>query len=122
MNLLRSLLALLFAIVIANPACCCTAGAGKADAPVKTSHCCGGTKQEKKQAPEHCLCPAKNPTLQEDPPVLPVFTAVELPPVLPSLEELLVPEVPVREVAAVDFYHDTGPPLRRLALLQRFLI
>lgn len=120
MNLLRSLLAVLFAIVIANPACCCTVKA--ADQPAESSHCCGGTKQEKKQLPEHCLCAAKNPKLQEDPPVVPVFTAIELPPVLPSLEELLVPEVPVREVAAVDFHHDIGPPLRRLALLQRFLI
>ena len=120
MNLLRSLLALLFAIAIANPACCCTVKA--ANEPVKTSHCCGGTKQEKKEHPDHCLCAAKNPKLQEDPPVLPVFTAVELPPVLPSLEELLVPEVPVRRVAAADFHQDTGPPLRRLALLQRFLI
>ena len=120
MNLLRSLMALLFAIVIANPACCCAAG--KADEPVTTGHCCGGTKQEKKQQPGHCLCAVKNPKLQEDPPVLPVFTAVELPPVLPSLEELLVPEVPAREVAVVDFRHDTGPPLRRLAMLQRFLI
>ncbi|QJE96689.1 hypothetical protein [Luteolibacter luteus] len=120
MNLLRSLLALVFAIVIANPACCCTVK--KVDEPVKTSHCCGGTKQEKKQAPEHCLCAAKNPKLQEDPPVIPAFTALELPPILPSFGELIVPEVPAREVAAVDFHHDAGPPLRRLALLQRFLI
>ncbi len=120
MNLLRSILAAVFAILIANPACCCTAG--KAEEPVETRHCCGGTKQEKKQLPEHCACTAKQPKQLEDPPVVPVFTAVELPPVLESSVDPRIPAVPVREVAAVDFHHDTGPPSRRLAVLQRFLI
>jgi hypothetical protein len=119
MNLIRSILAALFAIAIANPACCCTVR--KAEEVGNFSHCCGGTKKEK-QLPEHCACPAKSVKQLEDPPALPVFKAIELPPVLPSLEALLIPEVPSREVAPVDFRSDTGPPLRRLAVLQRFLI
>ena len=120
MNLIRSILAVLFAIVIANPACCCTVR--KAEEPAKVSHCCGGTKKEKKQLPEHCACPAKSVKQLEDPPALPVFKAVELPPVLPSFEALLIPGVPAREMPRLDFRNDTGPPLRRLAWLQRFLI
>lgn len=120
MNFLRSILALFFAIVIANPACCCTVR--KEAEPVRSHHCCGGTKKEKKELPDHCACPSASPKQLEDPPVIPVFTAIELPPVLASLEELIIPEVPSREVPAVDFRSDTGPPLRRLAMLQRFLI
>ncbi len=120
MNLIRSVLAAVFAILIASPACCCTAG--KAEEPVETRHCCGGTGEEKKQLPDHCACTAKQPKQLEDPPVLPVFTAVELPPVLESSGDVGIPAVPVRDAPPVDFRSDTGPPSRRLAVLQRFLI
>jgi len=121
MNLLRSLLAVLFAIVIANPACCCSVG--KVEETAKVSHCCGGgTKKEKHSHGDSCLCAVRNPKQVEDPPVLPVFTAIELPPVLMSAPEIVLPPVPVREVPQPDFYHDTGPPRLRLVMLQRFLI
>ncbi|MCW1922103.1 hypothetical protein OKA05_06030 [Luteolibacter arcticus] len=124
MNLLRSILAVLFAIVIANPACCCTVR--KADEPAKASHCCGGggTKKEKEEKPFHesCACAAKNPKQVQDPPVLPGITVVDLPPLLPSTIAIVLPPVPVCELPQPDFFHDTGPPRRRLVMLQRFLI
>ena len=124
MNLLRSILAVLFAIVIANPACCCAVRTVEETA--KVSHCCGGgTKKEKKEKHSHgeaCACAARNPKQVEDPPVIPVFTAIELPPVLMSPLEVVHPPVPVRELPQPDFHHDTGPPRLRLVMFQRFLI
>lgn len=123
MNLLRSLLAVLFAIVIANPACCCAVR--KVEETAKSSHCCGGGTKTKKETPSHgdaCACVARNPKQVEDPPVLPCFTAVELPPVLESGMKIILPPVPVRELPQPDFFHDTGPPRLRLVMLQRFLI
>jgi len=121
MNLLRSILAVLFAIVIANPACCCAVT--KTEAPAQASHCCGGgTKKEKHPHKEACACAARNPKQVEDPPVIPVFTAIELPPVLMSPLEVVHPPVPVRELPQPDFHHDTGPPRLLLVMLQRFLI
>jgi hypothetical protein len=122
MNLLRSILAVFFAIVIANPACCCTVG--KSDEPAKVSHCCGGTKkkEEKHSHKETCACAAKNPKQVENPPVVPSATVVELPPVLPSGIAVMLPSMPVRALWTPDFFHDTGPPRLRLVMLQRFLI
>jgi hypothetical protein len=121
MNLLRSILAVLFAIVIANPACCCAVR--QVEETAKVSHCCGGgTKKEKHSHGEACACAARNPKQIEDPPVLPCFTAVELPPVLESGMEIVLPLVPVRELPQPDFFHDTGPPRLRLVMFQRFLI
>ncbi|MCW1883850.1 hypothetical protein OKA04_03870 [Luteolibacter flavescens] len=127
MKLLRSILAVLFAIVIANPACCCALDPVHETA--KTSHCCGGGSKKKdsdgKKHPHQdgpCICAMKSPKQVEDPPVLPVFTAIELPPVLMSLAEIPVPPVPVSELPQPDFHHDTGPPRLRLVMFQRFLI
>ena len=121
MNLLRSILAVLFAIVIANPACCCAVT--RTEAPAQASHCCGGgTKKEKHSHKEACACAAKNPKQVEDPPVVPTVTVVELPPVLESGMEIVLPLVPVRELPQPDFFHDTGPPRLRLVMFQRFLI
>lgn len=121
MNLVRSILAIVFAIVIANPACCC-AMPGQADQVVKTSHCCEEKSEGKQQAPKACACPAKDHRMSEDPLLLPSFTAIELPPVLPTAERVALPEVPVCEIAPPDFRIDTGPPRQRLVMLQRFLI
>lgn len=121
MNLLRSILAVFFAIVIANPACCC-AVTRQAKQAVTMSHCCGGKSEGKPQAPKACACPAKDHRMSEDPLLLPSFTAIELPPVLPTAERVVLPEVPVCEIAPPDFQIDTGPPRQRLVLLQRFLI
>ena len=123
MNLLRSILAVLFAIIIANPACCCAVG--KVEETAKVSHCCGGGTKEKKEKHSHgeaCACAAKNPKQVEDPPVVPSVTVVELPPVLASAIEVVLPPVPVRDLPQPDFFHDTGPPRLRLVMLQRFLI
>lgn len=119
MNLLRSILAVLFAIAIANPACCCTLRTH--DEPARVSHCCGGKKKEK-PSHEACACVAMSPKKAEEPPALPVFKAIELPPVLPSATVAALPPVPVRELPRRDFFHDTGPPRLRLVMLQRFLI
>jgi len=122
MNLLRSILAVLFAIVIANPACCCSVG--RSSEPAKVSHCCGGSKKkdEKHSHKEACVCATKSPKQVENTPVVPGVTVVELPPVLPSGMEIVLPPVPVCELPQPDFYHDTGPPRLRLVMLQRFLI
>ena len=121
MNLLRSILAVLFAIVIANPDCCCAVM--RTDTPAKVSHCCGGgTKKEKHSHKEACACAARNPKQVEDPPVVPGVTVVELPPVLPSRIAIVLPPVPVCELPQPDFFHDTGPPRLRLVMFQRFLI
>jgi len=120
MNLLRSILAVLFAIVIANPACCCAVT--RTEAPAQVSHCCGGAKKEKHSHKEACACAAKNPKQVEDPPVIPSMTVVELPPILSSEIAIVLPPVPVRELPQPGFYHDTGPPRLRLVMLQRFLI
>ncbi|MEK7952849.1 hypothetical protein [Luteolibacter soli] len=120
MNLLRSILAVFFAIVIANPACCCSVT--RADATAKVSNCCGGTKKEKHSDKEACACAAKSQKQVQDPPVVPGFTAVELPPVLPSMAAIVLPPVPMRDLPQPDFFHDTGPPRLRLVMLQRFLI
>jgi hypothetical protein len=122
MNLLRSILAVLFAIIIANPACCCSVG--RTSEPAKVSHCCGGSKkkEEKHSHQEACACAARNPKQVEDPPVVPGVTVVELPPVLPSRIAIVLPPVPVCELPQPDFFNDTGPPRLRLVMLQRFLI
>lgn len=126
MNLLRSLLAALFAIVIANPVCCCAMGSMQET--VKTSHCCGGGSKKRDSDEKHphhdgpCICATKSQKQVEDPPMLPVFTAIELPPVLMSLAEIPVPPVPVSELPQPDFHQDTGPPRLRLVMFQRFLI
>jgi hypothetical protein len=119
MNLLRSLLAVLFAIAIANPACCCTLRSH--DEPAKVSHCCGGPKEEK-HSPDACACVAKSPQKAEEPPALPVFKAIELPTVLPPAVMVALPPIPVRELPRPDFFHGTGPPRLRLVMFQRFLI
>jgi hypothetical protein len=120
MNLLRSLLAVLFAIAIANPACCCTVRPH--EEPAKASHCCGGGTKKEKPTDEACACAAKSPKKAEDPTALPVYKAIELPPVLSSFVEVIVPERVIKEVGRPDFQLDTGPPRLRLAMLQRFLI
>lgn len=123
MNLLRSILAVLFAIVIANPACCCSVE--RTSEPAKVSHCCGGLKKKEEEKHSHkeaCACAAKNPKQVEDPPVIPGVTVVELPPVLPSGVAIVLPLVPVRELPQPDFFLDTGPPRLRLVMFQRFLI
>ncbi len=119
MNLLRSFLAILFAIVIVNPACCCTAQA----TPKEAVHsCCGGKKEKKSPAPHECACRAKDPRLSEDPPALPSFTAIELPPLYPAAEMLALPMPEERDRATPDFHLDTGPPRMRLMLFQRLLL
>lgn len=120
MNLLRSLLAVFFAIAVANPACCCTARTDTG--PAETSSCCGGTEKEKAPGDHSCACEAKQPKQLEDPPQVPAFVAVELPAPAAHLPVPAAPAAPAAEKIRPGYRNDTGPPRLRLALLQRFLI
>jgi len=120
MNFLRGILTVLFAIVIANPACCCTAR--HRDQPTQVSHCCGETKKEK-STHEACSCAAKPLKQAEDPPVLPGVPVVAMPPApFPVVLLSIAPAVPVKELPRIDFRTDTGPPRHRLLRFQTFLI
>ncbi len=118
MNILRSLLAALFAIAVANPACCCTLR--QAEDAICASHCCGA--KEDPETPAACNCAAENPKQLEDPPAVPGPLAKALLPLLPSAVDVLLPAAPARETSRPDFRSGTGPPRQRLVLLQRFLI
>jgi hypothetical protein len=119
MNLLRSFLAILFAIVIVNPACCCT---GQPTPKEAVHGCCGGKKEKYAPVPHDCACRAKEPRLIEDPPALPGFTVIELPPLYPAAETRALPLPVATSIPALDIHLDTGPPRQRLMLLQRLLI
>jgi len=120
MNFFRTMLALIFAMLIANPAYCCSTVQPE-KASCHTS-CCGGDSEK---SPAHdCSCISQMPQQNaEDPPatvptgsfaIEPVFEAKLLEPVrwIPAPATISAPHV----------WNDTGPPSRRLALLQRRLI
>lgn len=118
MHKLRSILAVMFAILIASPACCCLA----ASPPVKeASHsCCGGEQKEKKES--LCDCSVKGHAIAEADKPVPPAPATPLPPV-PEAPLLLIADLqPLVTYLPVASYVDTGPPTLRLEILQRFLI
>lgn len=122
MRFIRHFVAILLAILIANPLCCCYASASVG---TSLSSCCASQYSGGKQSPAEAPCngcQVKNPRLADGgkDPILSFF-AVELP-----LEERFeAPTHPVveisRAVVAVDPL-DSRPPRLLLALQQRYLI
>lgn len=123
MSLIRTLLTALFAIMIANPACCCVVeGVSGSSTPV--DRCCSGGGEDRQQhsPDEPCVCATHLVKQVEDPPVIPGFVPVELPPLVVSFALPDIGQVPVRHEAAPGIRNDTGPPRSLLIRFQRFLI
>ena len=117
MHALRCILAAIFAILIANPACCC---AGRKVVKMETRHsCCGGAKKEKKESA--CNCEVNAPRIAGDHSIVvdaPAFLSPQ-----PVSSVPVIREIPVAVVAPVSAVPvDPGPPRRRLTLFQRFMI
>ncbi len=115
MHRIRCIFAVIFAILIANPACCCAA---TRVAEKTQSHSCCGSKKEKKAGT--CQCESHGQKIAEKKtsvPDAPVFT-------LPPAADLPVAVVVVPHAPATIFPGpvDTGPPRRLLVLFQRYLI
>lgn len=118
MQAIRSIVAMLIAVIIAIPACCCFASAAPAKA--EQHSCCPGGK-DKKQDKAACECVSVKKALTDTDKPLPAPVAMDLPPAV--MTSLLDQALPVTEATApVGVVMDTGPPLRRLAVLQRYLI
>lgn len=115
MHKLRCILAFLFAILVANPACCCFA----APAATQAEHACCGGEKEKKESICNCETVGTQKLADTDINVPPALVSPAPPPVALEIEPAFFP-ADVQPVPAV--YVDTGPLRRRLAMLQRFLI
>ena len=116
MHQLRCILAVIFAILIANPACCC---AGMKPVQKEVSHsCCSGTKKEKKESA--CNCEASKPLITEKHSVLPGTPLLALP--QPQISAPLPVTAPMAVIVSPVQPTDTGPPRKRLLMFQRFLI
>ncbi len=115
MNLLRTLLVALFAIVLAMPACCCTSD----KTGVPASHCCDGKEKDERSAP--CDCFATTAKQLEEPSVAPAFPA----PGLPVVVSQGTPTAPVTwapVARATPEVLDPIPSRQRLAMLRRLRI
>lgn len=116
MHKLRCIIAVMLAIFIAGPACCCL---GMVQPVTQAEHsCCGGEKEQKESA---CNCTtAKHQKLADKDVSLPAVLDLALPPqpgtpiLAPLVEEVITPS-PAWAI-------DTGPPPLQLEELQRFLI
>jgi hypothetical protein len=115
MHVFRSIFAVIFAILIANPACCCAGVKLAAEKPAKHS-CCSGSTKEKKEAA--CDCGVKSPQMAEKHIILPDAPAMALP--LPPVAVPVPLEIPAQAIEPTVRPHNTGPP--GLVMLQRFLI
>ena len=114
MHKLRCILAFLFAILVAGPACCCFASP-----PVQQAdHACCGGEQEKKESICNCGT-AISQKLTDDIDVPPALASSAPPPAVLEIKTAIF-QTDIQRVPAV--YVDTGPPRLRLAMLQRFLI
>lgn len=115
MHKLRCILAFMFAILVAGPACCCIASQ---PAPQAEHACCGGDK-EKKESVCNCATAGAQKLADTDTNVPPVFASLAPPPAFLEIRTVL-PSPDVHPPVAA--YVDTGPPRLLLAMLQRFLI
>jgi len=115
MHKLRCILAFLFAILVASPACCCVA-----TPPAKQAKhaCCGGEK-EKKESICNCGTAGTQKLADTDTNVPPALASSAPPPAVLEIKTAFFP-AEVRTPPTV--YVDTGPPRLLLAMLQRFLI
>jgi len=117
MHRLRCIIAVMLAIFIAGPACCCL---GMTQPVKQAEHSCCGTKSKEKKESICSCATAKHQKLAEKDTPLPALFSATLPP-LPgvSIPALLADEMVISLPPPV---FDTGPPRLRLAMFQRFLI
>lgn len=120
---IRHLTALLLAVLIANPLCCCFAQTTAAED--KAPSCCSRGVPLNEEAPVGDTCPgcqAKNPRVADGGKTLPV--TVELFELPPFKRELSDSRPSFREFESPTFVEIVLPPPPRLvlALQQRFLI
>jgi len=118
MEFLHRILAVLLAIFVASPLCCC-AKDWQADHRSAQHSCCSGEGNEKQESV--CNCPVAGPQATEDDATV-VHEPVAMPaPPLGVPVSIPVPLAPSR-VTQPPVEVDTGPPGTLLVVLQRFLI
>ena len=124
MSIYRNIVAVVAAMVIASPLCCCSLRAAVQDgAPEKS--CCSRESPTDHDCPagQSCPdCPAKDPRLAES--AKTIALQVILPEIAPLSDFVAVPVLIAGTAAplpAADFA-DPGPPGWRLVLHQTFLI
>ncbi|HVJ44924.1 MAG TPA: hypothetical protein VM511_00965 [Luteolibacter sp.] len=117
MTKFRQILAFMFAILIASPACCCFA----TPAPVKeAAHSCCGSGNEKKPD-KNCDCSVKKQSVAESDKPLPHAPAFTVPTILEFPRPVSVEAIPAPNRPSWVSV-DTGPPRLKLAIYQTFLI
>lgn len=118
MHRFRCIIAVMLAIFIAGPACCCL---GMTQPVKQAEHSCCGSKKPKEQKESVCACTtAKHQKVAEKDTPLPALFSAALPPLPGAAVPVLLADRTVIPSPAPVF--DTGPPRLRLAVLQRFLI
>lgn len=117
MSPFHRILAVLLAIFVASPLCCCAADFQTNKAAEHS--CCGGEQKEKQEVA--CNCPADSPQSTEDHVTI-VKDQAEVPPT-PLGVPIVIP-VPLcpANVTQSPTEADKGPPGILLVVLQRFLI
>jgi hypothetical protein len=113
----RCIIAVMLAIFIASPACCCLG----MEQPVKQAEhsCCGSENKEQTESACACTSVKHQKVAEKDTPLPTVFYAAL--PTLPGAHfQRPLAERKVSLSPAPVF--DTGPPRLKLALFQRFLI
>jgi hypothetical protein len=117
MHRFRCIIAVMLAIFIAGPACCCLG----MTQPVKQAEhsCCGDKTKEQKDSA--CACTtAKHQMVAEKDTPLPALFSAALPPFPGIAVPVLLADRTVHIIPVPVF--DSGPPRLRLAVLQRFMI
>lgn len=120
MNPLRSITALLLAILVAVPLCCCSLGA--ADAPAHQTCCSSGDKgEDDNKVPQACACKSKEPRDEAKNFELPLNQVTAFVPVVQDLGYLNQPFVRSEPMAGTP-HTGCDPPRLRLAIYSRWLI
>lgn len=118
MSPFHRILAVLLAIFVASPLCCCAAEFQTSNTAEHS--CCGGAKKEKHETTA-CNCPADSPQAIDDHATI-VKDQAEVPPTPLGIPiSIPVPLCP-SEVTQSPIEVDKGPPGTLLVVLQRFLI
>jgi hypothetical protein len=125
MSFLRHITAMLLAILIANPLCCCFAQADVAGEEAVHS-CCSRPAPADEEAPVNAPCPgcqAKNPRLADGSTPLVISTAFfELPAIFAPRFDLPGLAQDLQGLNREPVTPAPPPPRLRLALQQRYLI